>query len=111
MRKKIAVNQFASREGSDCSLAKLRFFYIAKQKGLRNALLIDVRKAYDSVDLNKLIEGVKDQIGRETDETMLISNMVEIYKLLTMCIKSKVIHPRIGIPREARGRCSSSAFT
>ena len=53
---KITINQYGFKEGSDCSIAKTMIYYKSKKYNFNKALLIDISKAYDSVNRNKLKE-------------------------------------------------------
>ena len=56
INKKITINQYGYKEGSDCSIAKTMIYYKAKKYNFNKALLIYISKAYDSVDRDKLKE-------------------------------------------------------
>lgn len=45
----LTICQYAGFEGSDCNLAKVSLFYQLQQMGQKRCLLIDIKKAYDSV--------------------------------------------------------------
>ena len=53
---KITKSQFGFKHDSDCNMAKIMIYYKSKKHKLNKALLIDIKKAYDSVSRNKLKE-------------------------------------------------------
>ena len=55
--------QFGFRPNRDCSLAKAMIAYYAKKEGMNKNLLVDVRKAYDSVTREKLLDKIKLKYG------------------------------------------------
>ena len=48
--RKLHIKQFGFKEESDCNLTKFMMIYNAVEMGLKKQLLIDVRKAYDSLN-------------------------------------------------------------
>ena len=65
--------------GSDCQIAKATLYYKSKSKGLHKAVLIDVKKAFNSVSLEKL----RQIIIRKYPETgKILLAFIEIYSHL-----------------------------
>ena len=46
--------QFGFIDGGSCNQAKLAVWYNSIAKGLRKCLIIDIKKAFDSIDRNIL---------------------------------------------------------
>ena len=50
VEQKISKIQFGFKTGSDCSIAKTMILYKCKKYNYNKSLLIDIKKAYDSVN-------------------------------------------------------------
>lgn len=88
--------QFAFKEGSYCSIAKLSLRYWAKKKGLTMAMLLDIKKAYDSVSWEKLINIVRNKLGEKSN---LLLSFIEIYSHLQINLYGETINPMQGLPQ------------
>ena len=105
INKKITINQYGFKEGSDCSIAKTMIYYKSKKYNYNKALLIDVCKAYDSVNRNKLKEIIINNYKDE--EAKFLIYFIEIYDNLTMMIEDEPINSINGLPQ---GSSISPAF-
>ena len=76
---KISISQFGFKEKSDCNLAKTMIYYKSQKYNYKKALLIDIRKAYDSVNRNKLKEIITNNFNN--DEASFLITFIEIIKL------------------------------
>ena len=97
LKGKISVFQFAGRQNSDCNLAKLRMLYMNKKFNHDRTLLVDIQKAYDSVDLSKLQIIIQSYLPENS--RVLASKMVELYKSITISFKESEIFPTKGLPQ------------
>ena len=91
-------NQFGFRPKSDCGLAKAMIFYKAKKYNYEKALLIDIQKAYDTVNLDILtdiIEKTFNNIGKKK----ILNNFIKIYKGLILIINGTEINMSRGLPQ------------
>ena len=74
---KITMIQYGFLEGGDFNLAKLMVWYNSCQKGVKKHLLIDIKKAFDSINRNKLSEMIKDDFKEEF--SVLLIDFLDIY--------------------------------
>lgn len=95
---KISNVQFGFKEDSGINFAKLRLAFLARYSNLNRALLIDLRKAYDSVDLDLLITEISNLLN-DTMTAQLLIDMIRIYKLLNFSINGELVEPQIGLPQ------------
>ena len=56
MKEKIGPQQFGFKKGSICNTAKILTWYNSTKLGLKKHLLIDIKKAFDSINRRKLKE-------------------------------------------------------
>lgn len=94
---KLVKCQLGFKEKSDCNLAKTMIYYKEKKYWFKRALLIHIRKAYDSVNRSHL----KDIINRKfkgTEANILIE-FIEIYESLTMIINGREVNAIKGLPQ------------
>ena len=54
-------NQHAARKGYSTNTAKMNIIYIAKKKGMRHFLALDISKAFDTMDRNILFQSIETQ--------------------------------------------------
>ena len=94
---KITKSQFGFKEKSDCNLAKTMIYFKSQKYKYKKALLIDVSKAYDSVDRIKLKEIIKNKFNNE--EALLLISFIELYEQLTMIIIDCEINATKGLPQ------------
>ena len=72
--------QYGFLEGGDCNLAKIMVWYQSNEFGLSKHVLIDIKKAFDSINRNKLREMLeKDFLGKDLE---LITGFIDIYDSL-----------------------------
>ena len=98
INEKLNKNQFGFRPKSDCGLAKAMIFFNAKKYKYNKSLLIDIKKAYDSVNLEKLIQIVNELFKNEADN-IIINSFIKIYQKLTLIINNTEINPNRGLPQ------------
>ncbi|MGL5920981.1 MAG: reverse transcriptase domain-containing protein [Bacteroidales bacterium] len=93
---KISLNQFGFKEHSDCNLAKAMVVYNAKKKGMDKLILIDVRKAFDSIDRIILRRKIIELLG---NNGYILQLFIDIYDMLNIEILGTKISPTIGGPQ------------
>ena len=94
---KIPNFQFGFKEGSDCNLAKTLTWFNSMKLGLKKQLLIDIQKAFDSINRNKLKEMVSKDFD-EVDKT-IINRFIELYDNIQHNVLGKYIYPTKGGPQ------------
>ena len=94
---KITNSQFGFKKGSSCSIGKTMIYYKSKKFKFNKALLIDVRKAYDSVDRNILKECIENNFDEE--KAAFLNNFIKLYDQLTMIINNSEIKATCGLPQ------------
>ena len=72
-------------------------YYKSQKYNYKKALLIDIKKAYDSVNRNKLKEIIKSKF--ENKEALFLITFIEIYESLTMIINGSEINTLKGLPQ------------
>ena len=89
--------QYGFIQGGDCNLAKIMVWYQANKKGLDKHLLIDIKKAFDSINrfkLREILEGYF--IGKDLE---LITGFIDIYDSLEIEILGERIYSTKGGPQ------------
>ena len=89
--------QHGARKGFSTNTAKMNIIYIAKKKGLRHFLALDISKAFDTLDRNFLQQIIETKITSPLKETLKI--IIETYKLINLNIDEELIHPNKGVPQ------------
>ena len=98
INKKLNKNQFGFRPKSDCGLAKAMIFFNAKKYKYNKSLLIDIKKAFDSVNLDKLIQ-IVNELFKNNADNIIINSFIKIYQKLTLIINNTEINPNRGLPQ------------
>ena len=98
INKEVVKNQFGFRPLSDCGLAKAMIYYNSKKFNYNKALLIDIQKAYDSVNLDILITIIESTYNNKVIKDLL-TNFIEIYKGLVLIINGTEINATRGLPQ------------
>jgi len=94
---KLTCDQFGFKESSDCNLAKLRIFYLSRKHSKKRMLLIDVKKAYDSVDREKLKKKITEKFSEK--EATILNLFIDAYRLLQLDFYGTIIQPTMGLPQ------------
>ena len=96
----LSTQQFGFKDNSSCSMAKLRVAYISHKRKFDKLLLVDVKKAFDSVNLDKLsTSSTMDRLSSEARQILM--NIINIYRHLQINLYGKTISPEIGLPQGA----------
>ena len=93
---KISKIQFGFKSGSDCGIAKTMILYKCKKYNYNKSLLIDIKKAYDSVNRGLLKDIILKTIG---DSGKILIDFTSIYNRLTTVINGKEINNIYGLPQ------------
>lgn len=89
MEQKISKIQFGFKSGSDCGIAKTMILYKCRKYNYNKSLLIDIKKAYDS--LNRII--LKSIISKYFGESgKILIDFITIYDCLTTIVNGKAIN-------------------
>jgi hypothetical protein len=91
LQPKISMMQFGFTEGSDCNIAKIMMWINSQKEGLKKHLLIDVKKAFDSINRLKLLEMLREDFKDE--EFKLFSYFLEIYNTIEIDMMNSKIFP------------------
>ena len=94
---KLTCDRFCFKESSDCNLAKLRIFYLSRKHSKKRMLLIDVKKAYYSVDLEKLKKKITEKFNEK--EATILNLFIDAYMLLQLDFYGTIIQPTKGLPQ------------
>ena len=94
---KLSNFQFGFRERSDCNLAKILVWYNNSKLGYNKHLLIDIQKAFDSINRQKLKEMIVNDFEGEDKE--IIIDFLDIYENINYNILGKILHPTKGGPQ------------
>ena len=99
----LSENQFGFKEDSSCNLAKMRIAYYAVKNGLNKILLIDLKKAFDSVNLTTLEAMIIEHLPQSSH--IILRHIITLYKLLRIDLYDNNITPEVGIPQGASFSC------
>ena len=102
-RGSITEIQFGFKEFSNCNLAKLRVAYYARTRNYNRILMIDLKKAYDSVNLVTLQNIIINRFGNE--KALILINLLEAYRNLQISLYNNEINPEVGLPQGAPFSC------
>ena len=91
------INQFGGRQGLDINSAKILINYKAVVEDMNKILLIDFRKAFDTVDRTILKNKISMDNKLQTKNILL--NIIKIYNLIEISIMGKIIKPTKEVPR------------
>ena len=94
---KINMMQYGFVEGGDCNIAKFMIWYHAKQEGLSKHLLIDIKKAFDSIDRIRLRNFLREDFRDE--QLSLLINFIDIYDTIEIEVLGDKIYPTKGGPQ------------
>ena len=94
---KLSNFQFGFRENSDCNLAKILVWYNNSKLGYKKQLLIDIQKAFDSINRQKLKEMLENDFKGEEKE--IIIDFLDLYENINYNILGKMLHPTKGGPQ------------
>ena len=78
IQEELNSNQFGFRQKSDCGLTKAMIFYKAKKYNYEKALLIDIQKAYNSVNLDILTDIIEKTFNNTGKKKILTISLESI---------------------------------
>ena len=91
------INQFGGRQGLNTTSAKTLINYKATEEDMNKILLIDLRKAFDTVDRKILENKIKKDNNLQTKKVLL--NILKIYDSIEVSIMENTIKPTKGVPQ------------
>ena len=91
-------HQHGARSGMSTATAKMNLLYTLKKENFKYSLLLDLEKAFDKVNRNKLIQNINTIIMDQNDRKLLLL-ILESYKYINMSLMDTIIHPQRGIPQ------------
>ena len=91
-------HQHGARSGMSTATAKMNLLYTLKKENFKYSLLLDLEKAFDKVNRNKLIQNINTIIMDQNDRKLLLL-ILERYKYINMSLMDTIIHPQRGIPQ------------
>ena len=94
---KINKYQFGFKVDSDINSAKLYLAYIMYKNGFKRALLIDLRKACDLVNIENLIKIIDEKFSN--NEAEQLKSILYLYQKMNMSIQGEKIEPSNGLPQ------------
>ena len=92
----IDINQFGGRQGLDINSAKILISYKTVVEDMNKILLIDLRKAFDTVDRTILENKIATDNKLQTKNLLL--NIIKIYNSIEISIMDNIIKPTKGVP-------------
>ena len=98
IKRDLSPNQHGARENKNTMTAKLQLLYTMNQKGYNKILLIDLKKAFDLVDHNILLQSIEETIKDQNDK-LILKNIFKIYKSININIEDTDIHSTRGVPQ------------
>ena len=96
---KLNKNQFGGRKGLDTTLAKILINYKSTTETMEKILLIDLKKAFDLLDRNILINKIENDNNIDQFQKQLIKNIIQIYNSINVEILGQTINQTKGIPQ------------
>ena len=75
---------------------KMNLLYTLNKEQFKYSLLLDLEKAFDMVNRNKLIQNINITIKDQNDRKLLLL-IQESYKYVNISIIDTIIHPQRGI--------------
>ena len=91
------INQFGGRQGLNINSAKILINYKAVVEDMNKILLIDLRKAFDTVD-RTILEN-KIAMDNKLQTKNLLLNIIKIYNAIEISIMDNIIKPKKGVPQ------------
>ena len=89
--------QFGFVERGNCNIAKIMMWYQSKQNGFSKHLLIDIKKAFDSIDRNQLRNFLNEDFQNE--QLSILLNFIDIYDTIEVELLGDRIYPTKGGPQ------------
>ena len=95
---KLSSSQHGGRQQRGIHTAKIELIYGAKEKGYDKALLIDIKRAFDTIDREQL----RKQIQQISEKDILLKNLLiyipNIYEMINYDICETLLQPKKDIP-------------
>ena len=99
IKNKIAANQHGAREYHSINIAKLELLMEAKHKGLNKTVLLDLNKAFDTINRKILRDKIIIFAKNDLYLIEILNLTLDLYELINYNICDKIIEPSLGIPQ------------
>ena len=94
---KLSARQYRGKGKRSTVMAKIRLLYNAKTQNMNRAILIDLRKAFDYADRDKIRENIQRYLT--PDEAILPNLILDVYQMIDVTIAEQIIKPTRGVPQ------------
>ena len=102
LKKKLQPLIYDHQHGVRCGMstvtAKMNLLYTLKKENYKYSILLDIEKAFDKLNKNKLQQAVNRLVTNHIDNKLL-NLILEGYKLINMSLLEGKIQPTTGIPQ------------
>ena len=98
-KNKFAPNQHGARQTHNINTAKIELLMQAKAEGQNKALLLDLEKAFDRVNREKLESHIDIFFGKNQTLNIMLKYVLNIYNRINYNISGTLIEPTTGIPQ------------
>ena len=92
-KNKFAPNQHGARQNHNINTAKIELLMQAKAEGQNKALLLDLEKAFDSVNREKLESQIDIFCGKNQTLNIMLKYVLNIYNHINYNICGTLIEP------------------
>ena len=96
---KLSSSQHGGRQQRGIHTAKIELIYGKKEKGYDKALLIDINREFETIDLKQL----RKQIQQISEKDIILRNLLiyilNIYEMINYDICETLLQPKKGIPQ------------
>ena len=99
VKNKLHSSQHGGRQQRGINTAKIELIYGAKAKGYNKALLIDIKRAFDTIDRPKLRAQIDNICGNDATLKIMLNTILDIYEMINYDICDSIIQPKRGIPQ------------
>lgn len=96
---RFAPNQHGARQNHNINTAKIELLMQAKAEGLNKALLLEVEKAFDCVNREKLEQQIDIFCEKNQTLNIMLKYVLNIYIHINYNICGALIEPTTGIPQ------------
>ena len=97
VKNKLHSSQHGGRQQRGINTAKIELIYGAKAKGYSKALLIDIKRAFDTIDRPKLRAQIDNICGNDATLKIMLNTILDIYEMINYDICDSIIQPKRGI--------------
>ena len=98
-KNKIASNQHGARAEHNINTAKIELLMEANSQGLNKAVLLDLNKAFDTINRNILRKKIHKFAKNDVILLELLNLILDIYDSINYNICDEIIEPTVGVPQ------------